>query len=294
MACEIPLPSMDWQSTNLPKDFDRFVWQVMLHFNWPLKDFSGEVKVNYLLLWSGIEGQNLSDTFEFEASEARNIENYIEKFHAYIEPRPNFRVSRYQLLQCRQQPDEPAHAFLKRLRQIMKQWEYDPPIEKTLLVNIFIFGLNLKFTQKSLLKEGNNLSIAEALHVTETEEATLKQVEAIQNTQSALQIPEEKTQDAHAIKAGREYYNNSYFCGKGHYRDKCPAKGKSCGKCWRTGHFAVTCRTRDMKASTRKRDGPPRSTKTRRNRNAHNITTPSNEEDNHSPTEAYFHTISGP
>ena len=81
---------------------------------------------------------------------------------------------------------------MKMLKQIMKQYEYDPPVEKTLLVNLFIFGLNLKSTQKSLLKEGNNLSIAEALHVTETEKATLKQMEAIQNTLSAPQIPEEK------------------------------------------------------------------------------------------------------
>ena len=74
----------------------------------------------------------------------------------------------------------------------MKQCEYDPPVEKTLQVDLFIFRLNLKSTQKSFLKERNNLSIAEALHVAETDEATLKQVKAMQNTQSALQIPEEK------------------------------------------------------------------------------------------------------
>ena len=158
----------------------------------------------------------------------------------------------------------------------------------------FFFGLNLKSTRKSLLKEGNNLSIAEALNVTKTEEATLKQLEAIQNTQSVPQIPKKKTQDAHAIKAGREFYNNCYFCGKGHYRGKCPAKGKTCWKCQRTGNFVVACLTRDMKGSTRKRDGPPRSTKTPRNRNTHNITTPSDDEDDHLPTVAYFHTLSRP
>ena len=118
-------------------------------------------------------------------------------------------------------------------------------------------------------------------------------MEAIQNTQSAPQIPEEKTKDTHAIKAGRVYYNNCYFCGKGHLRGECPAKGKTCGKCRRTGHFAVACRTRDTKDSTHKQDGPPRSTKTPKSRNTHNITTPSDKEGNHSPTEAYFHTISG-
>ena len=75
MACQIPTPPMDWQSTYLPKSFDRIVREVILHFKGPLKGVSGEVKVDYLLLWSRIEGQDLSDTFEFEASEACNIEN---------------------------------------------------------------------------------------------------------------------------------------------------------------------------------------------------------------------------
>lgn len=176
----------------------------------------------------------------------------------------------------------------------MKQCEYESPVEKTLLVDIFIFGLNNKSTQKSLLKEGYNLNIAEALHVAETEEATLKQVEAIQNTHSVPQFSEEKPQDAHAIKAGKEYYNKCYFCGKSHYRGECPAKGKTCGKCRKTRHFAVACRTRDTKDSTWKQDRPPRATRNPRNRNAHNITMQSDEEDDHSPTEVYFHTISGP
>ena len=114
----------------------------------------------------------------------------------------------------------------------------------------------------------------------------------MQNAQSAPQIPERKTQDV--IKGGRECYNNCYFCGKGYYRGDCPAKGKTCRKYRRTGHFAAACNTRDMKAFTRKRDEPSGSTKTPRNRNVHNITTPSDEEDDYSPTEVYFHTISGP
>lgn len=48
-----------------------------------------------------------------------------------------------------------------------------------MLVNHFIFGINLKSKQKALLKEGNDLMIASALKVAEMNEAMTRQLEAI-------------------------------------------------------------------------------------------------------------------
>lgn len=39
----------------------------------------------------------------------------------------------------------------------MKQHEHDPLVEKAILADLFILGICLKLTQKSLLKEGNDL-----------------------------------------------------------------------------------------------------------------------------------------
>ena len=35
--------------------------------------------------------------------------------------------------------------------------------------------------------------------------------------------------------------NNCYFCGRTHYRGKCPAYGKKCNYCMRLNHFEAVC-----------------------------------------------------
>ena len=52
-------------------------------------------------------------------------------------------------------------------------------MEGILVVDLFIFGIYLKSAQKSLIKEGNDLTIAKALRIAEMEEMTCKQAEAI-------------------------------------------------------------------------------------------------------------------
>ena len=176
---QIPPPTIDWFSTNLSKAMDRFIRQVRLHFDGPMRGVDDDIKLRYLLLWTGVEGQEISDTFSFRDDEERTVEAYIAHFKQYVSPRSNFRVARHELLQCRQSPDESAHSFLKRLRQIAKQCEYEQVVEDTLVVDLFIFGIHSKSAQKSLIKEGSDLTVAKALRIAETEEATCKQVEAI-------------------------------------------------------------------------------------------------------------------
>lgn len=97
-------------------------------------------------------------------------------------------------MQCNQEANKPAYAFLKR--QIIKQCDYDRIVEESNLVNLFIFRMYLKLTQKSLLKEGKDLIIAMALHIVKVEEATKKQVEV-------FHIPE-KMVNAHAVQTNHD------------------------------------------------------------------------------------------
>lgn len=82
-------------------------------------------------------------------------------------------------MQCCQEANEPAHVFLKKPRQIIKQCEYNSIVEETNLVDLFIFEMHLKSTPKSLVKEGKDLTIVLALDIAETGEAINKQMEAI-------------------------------------------------------------------------------------------------------------------
>ena len=88
-----------------------------------------------------------------------------------MKPRSNFRVFRHEVTRGTRAPKKTDHQI--------KLFEYDHEFEETMLMDHFIFGLHLKSTQKALLKEGRDLTIASALKVAETDKATVKQMDAI-------------------------------------------------------------------------------------------------------------------
>jgi len=54
---------MDWDSSNLPEAWDKFIRHSMLVFSGPLKSKSEEEKVSYLLLWVGDKGRDIRHTW---------------------------------------------------------------------------------------------------------------------------------------------------------------------------------------------------------------------------------------
>lgn len=119
-------------------------------------------------------------------------------------------MSQHKTMQYNQEANVPVHAFLKRIKQIIKQCEYKLIVEETNLLDLFIFEVHLRLTQKSLVKENKELTIAMALCIAETEEVTNKQVEA-------LHIQLKKT-NAHAVQANYdgEYVQTCRYCGRIH------------------------------------------------------------------------------
>ena len=66
MSVQIPHPNIDWNCKNLQNEMEKFIRQAKLHFSGPLKDISDDVKISYLLICSGDEGQRISDTSVFD------------------------------------------------------------------------------------------------------------------------------------------------------------------------------------------------------------------------------------
>ena len=131
---------IDWSSKNLSKAMVRLIRQVRLHFENPMRDVDDDATLWYLLLWTGIEDQEISDAFFFRHNEERSVEAYIKYFSQYVSPPSNFCVVRHEQLQCVQNQDESAHSFLKRLRQIAIQCEYEQVV-KDMLVSITLYSV---------------------------------------------------------------------------------------------------------------------------------------------------------
>ena len=134
---------MDWSSTDLDSAMRKFLRACQLHFDGPLRGVDESVKVAYLKLWSGSEGQDIADTFVIPEAEKTTLQPWFDNFTSYVKPRSNFRVARFRLLGSSQRADEPADAFLKRLKELIAQCDYASEEEQTILVDIFIFGLHL-------------------------------------------------------------------------------------------------------------------------------------------------------
>ena len=231
---------MDWSATDLDSAMRKFLRACQLHFDGPLRDVDEAVKVTYLKLWSGSEGQDIADTFVIADGEKKTLKPWIEHFKAYVKPRSNFRVARFRLLGSSQRPDEPADAYVKRLKELIAQCDYTEAETKSILVDIFIFGLNLKCVQSTLIKEGKDLTINDAVRVARTEEATRDQLHAIRGPRAenvVHQVRQQRgTHSAAQKRAPVLQHTTCGNCGRQHERGNCPAKGKTCNSCGKTGH----------------------------------------------------------
>ena len=93
----LPIPRMDWSSTDAPQAFKKFKSLCQLYFTGPLKGKSEEEQVSYLLIWSGEEGIELVSTWSLTADEKKQLSTYWEKFEDFVAPRSNFRLARYKI-----------------------------------------------------------------------------------------------------------------------------------------------------------------------------------------------------
>ena len=59
----LPIPKMDWESSNLPETWRKFQRTVELMFKGPLSAKEEEIHVTYLLLWVGEKGREIADTW---------------------------------------------------------------------------------------------------------------------------------------------------------------------------------------------------------------------------------------
>ncbi len=247
-VASLPPPSIDWSADDLDTAWRKFYRSCKLHFDGPLHDVDEAKKITYLLLWAGTEGQDIADTFSIPEDQQNRLQPLVDEFQRYVRPRSNFRVARFRLLGSSQRPDESADAFVKRLKTVIADCDYSETEQSSIIVDVFIIGLRLKSVQSSLLKEGKNLSIGEALRVARTEEAALAQVAIIRGSRE--ENLQERINTVHQVRQARHPPRKAFTpqrecrnCGRQHELGKCPAKGQSCNACGKSGHWRAVCRS---------------------------------------------------
>ena len=255
----LPIPRMDWSSTDAPQALKKFKSLCQLYFAGPLKDKSEEEQVSYLLIWSGEEGIELVSTWSLTTDEKKKLSTYWEKFEDFVAPRSNFRLARYKLRTLKQEAGESVDSFLKKVRIFVNECKFTNPDEH--IIDALIFGSNNPRVQSKLLEYDASLTLNKAMSIARTQEATSNQLQDIRGSQittvDALQHGR-NTQHMNTPPAQGTQGERCGNCGTFHDppRRSCPAYGTKCDACGKFGHWRSVCRSRP-RAKTRDKQHRP-------------------------------------
>ena len=177
----LPIPHMDWSSSDAPQALRKLKNLCHLYFSGSLKGKSEEEQISFLLIWSGDEGRELASTWTPSADEKKNLSTYWTKFEDYVAPRSNFRLFRNKLRTVKQEPSETVDSFLMKIRILVRECKYTNPDEH--IIDALIFGSNNPRVQSKLLEHDGTLTLDKAVNITRTQEDTNNQLQDIMGSQ---------------------------------------------------------------------------------------------------------------
>ena len=193
----LPIPHMDWSSSDAPQALKKFKDLCQLYFSGLLKEKSEPEQISFLLIWSGDEGRELASTWTLIADEKKKLSTYWAKFEDYVSPRSNFRLARYKLRTTKQEPSETVNYFLKKVRILVKECKYTNPDEH--IIDAVIFGSANPRVQSKLLEHDayDTLTLDKAVNIARTQEATRSQLQDIRGSQTTTYSKCPETGSAH-------------------------------------------------------------------------------------------------
>ena len=243
-ATSFALPQMNWDAPDPITAFARLKQKCQLMFSSVLKDADDEEKVSYISLWSGEKGLDIYNSWTFTKEEDRKKPAIIfERFENQLEPKTSHRIHRYTLQGMRQEQGEPVDDFISRLKNLAAKCQFrnNTEVEDKVLDQL-IWGSKNPDVQKSLVGQDKSLTLAGAIEIARSHEATSKHMKTLAGSSESHQ--EDRNVDAIQKEQERESCNN---CGKQHPRNKCPAYGTLCRKCGKANHWQSLCQSSKRK-----------------------------------------------
>lgn len=125
MACNFEQPAFNWTAADVYQEFSRFKQHVEFTFKGPLAKSEKKDKAGWLGMWIGQQGREIYKTFTFNPNEEDDPTVILTKLEDYVRPRKNKRVARYRANMRKQTESESFDNFVKDLRILLMDCEYD-------------------------------------------------------------------------------------------------------------------------------------------------------------------------
>ena len=241
---------------NVSENWKKFYQEFQIYMTSTEKNTKPEdVKVAVFLRCAGYEALDIYNSFDFPTDADKTLENVVDKFKAYCEPKTNVTYERYVFFNRCQAADEPIDSFVTNLKKLAGTCEF-AALKDSLVKDRIVMGIRDDCLRSKLLKHGK-LTLETAVDMCRAQEFTSNQMKRI-NEKSAVHVNTVKNYASsgtnYAMRGSNASSGSNYamrgsprpcqFCGYNHKygRDRCPASGKRCNNCSSIGHFASCCK----------------------------------------------------
>ena len=260
-------PHIDWNASDLYKEFCRFKRHVEFVLDGPLDGQTDKQKAGWIGTWIGAEGREVWLHLPWAAGNDGDLERQnptviLDKYRDYVRPRSNKRMARNRLKHRKQGADETFDSFVKDLRMIIMDCSYTDADD--ILVDYIIDGVKDLKLQEKLLDKGGELTLAQAITLGQQFELSRKQMAELhygedtrvstkafaiktqkQRKPSFQKPPPAKQSRPPPRRESSSPANACDKCGKDRKHSwsngNCPAKNAKCSYCKFRGHWLVCC-----------------------------------------------------
>ncbi len=207
----------------------------------------GDVQVNSLLYAMGKQAEPIFGTFTFSAEEENDYYNaVVKRFDEHFVPKRNLIHDRACFHKRSQRSGESVEAFVRCLYELAEFCEFGATKDEQIRDRIVIGIADSNVSEKLQLEP--DLTLEKAIQISRQSEQIKTQSADIRG---ACDVNEVGYKSKYMKHTGGKYRNSDVRqrdesnkvtcsrCARVHEYGACPARGKRCRKCNKTGHFEV-------------------------------------------------------
>lgn len=211
---------------------------------------NSEVQVNSLLYAMGKDAEAIFGSFTFaEASHANNYETVVGKFNEHFVPRRNVIHERACFHQRAQRSGETVEAFVRCLYELAEYCEFgaskEEQIRDRVVIGIADRDVSQRLQMEPELTLDKAVQIAQQSELIKTQNASGGAAAEVHGHRKGTR---RFTGPPNKERAGeRKQAIDCTRCNRTHTENNCPARNKRCRRCNKLGHFAIACKTKNVK-----------------------------------------------
>ena len=213
----------------------------------------------YLNLYNGkrSEAEHKFKSFNFEEEgDEKRLNKVNGKFDEHFVPKRNVIHERAKFRQRKQQQGESAQVFIRSLYDLAEYCDFGNSKDEQIRDRIVIEAQDKPTTRQLQLKA--DLNFAMAIQMTRQSKLIKSKIsDQTQQLQEMDEVQRRRQGQVPRRKNGKEFWRTKEkerqhdgslceTCNRKHRRTEvCPARGKQCRNCNKTGHFAAVCRVKN-------------------------------------------------